>query len=307
MLQVRKMLLATDLTRSASNAARAAAGIARVTGSELHILFAEVLHGELLPLASGALATDRLSQREIVLERLSDELSNFTGEPVVAIERGVAPAPVVLDYANRLDVDLIVVGTHGRRGARHLVLGSVAEELVRLSECPVLTVNVDAELSESGSLTIGVPIDFSEHSRFALSHAKALAYLFEAKLEIIHVIEEPLHPAFYGPTLQSVYDIDPDLDNKVLAKLKEFNRATPGYPGDVTYSLIAGHPVHEILGFIKDRGIGLLVMGTHGLTGFERLALGSVSERLVRLAPWPGVHRKEFRQAANTPSEGGVT
>ncbi|NND72605.1 MAG: universal stress protein [Rhodothermales bacterium] len=294
MLQIRKILLATDLTRSASSAAKAAVRLANVTGSELHILFAEVLHGDVIRVPAGATTPNSISAQEYVLDQLHDELSTLEGAPVVVIERGVAPAPVLLDYAQTIDADLIVAGTHGRRGARHLVLGSVAEELVRLSDCPVLTVNFDGRLESDGELAVAVPVDFSEHSRFALSHGKALAFLLGARLEIIHVIEEPLHPAFYGPTLQSIYDVEPNLDEKVLEELKEFNRTTTGYPSDVTYTVVMGHPVHEILNFVEERKIDLLTMGTHGLTGIERFALGSVSERLVRRAPCPVFTVKSF-------------
>ena len=56
------------------------------------------------------------------------------------IERGIAPAPVILEYARENDIDLIVMGTHGHRGIGHFFLGSVAEEVVQFAKCSVLTV-----------------------------------------------------------------------------------------------------------------------------------------------------------------------
>lgn len=55
-------------------------------------------------------------------------------------ERGISAAPVILDYARENDVDLVVMGTHGRRGVRRMLLGSVTDEVLRAAPCPVLTV-----------------------------------------------------------------------------------------------------------------------------------------------------------------------
>ena len=78
-------------------------------------------------------------------------------------ERGIAPAPVILDYAEKNEIDLIVMGTHGRRGLKHLLLGSVAEEVVRLSASPVLTIHEQKEPIPFTSTMerILVPVDFS--------------------------------------------------------------------------------------------------------------------------------------------------
>ena len=64
-------------------------------------------------------------------------------EVVRAQRRGISAAPVILEYASGIDADLIVMSTHGRRGLTAALLGSVTEEVVRLSECPVLTIRTD--------------------------------------------------------------------------------------------------------------------------------------------------------------------
>jgi nucleotide-binding universal stress UspA family protein len=87
---------------------------------------------------------DRLeADARLRLERMvpSDDLTG--GRVVVATEWG-DPVDEILKYASRHDIDLIVCGTHGRRGWNHLVMGSVAENVVRLAPCPVLTVPAHA-------------------------------------------------------------------------------------------------------------------------------------------------------------------
>src|SRR5690606_34769986 len=109
-----------------------------------------------------------------------------------AVVRDVAAAPAILQYARDQEMDLVVMGTHGRRGLRRLFLGSVAEEVVRLSVCPVLTVHAGPIRSEALFGDILVPIDFSPHSKAALRAAASLAPELGASLDLLHVVEEPL-------------------------------------------------------------------------------------------------------------------
>ncbi len=81
--------------------------------------------------------------------------------------RGFSTAPAILEYAKHNDIDLIVMGTHGRRGLGHLFLGSVAEEVVRLSSVPVLTVRERETPKPFEKMRrLLVPLDFSQHARF---------------------------------------------------------------------------------------------------------------------------------------------
>jgi nucleotide-binding universal stress UspA family protein len=91
--------------------------------------------------------------RERLFERLdaSEEL-RFRGSRGVI--RGLI-APQIVDYANNQDIDLIVMGTHGRRGVAHLLLGSVAEHVVRTADCPVLTVRTEHRADEGAEEAAG--------------------------------------------------------------------------------------------------------------------------------------------------------
>lgn len=95
---------------------------------------------------------------------------------VVEVARlDISPGPAILNYAAETDVDLIVMGTHGRQGARRLLMGSVAEEMIRRADRPVLTVRGRTENNSSGSVAplrrILVPVDFSDYFRAALRTA----------------------------------------------------------------------------------------------------------------------------------------
>lgn len=129
---VREVLLATDFSECAEAAAVIARDYARRFGARLHVL--HVLWGDAV--------------KSPMLEKLGEEL-RATVPVVTAVASGNAASEIV-KYAARHRIDLIVVGTHGRTGATRVLLGSVAERVVRLAPCPVLTVpRVPAATSEA--------------------------------------------------------------------------------------------------------------------------------------------------------------
>ena len=295
MLNIKHILLARDSSPSAEAALSFALTLAERTGAKLHVVFAEVLHGTAFD-PEGPPAASEEEMRERTTKALEAHgAGSSTIDIKHAVVRDVAAAPALLDYAAEHDIDLIVMGTHGRRGVRRFLMGSVAQEVVRLSSCPVLTVRQREAQAPLDSIL--VPIDFSEHSRKALQHAKALGALLAARLDLLHVVVDNLHPAFYGLTVQSIYDIDPDLDEKALAHLKAFYHETEGPDTEVSFAVRSGHAVHEIVQFAEEQGSGFIVMGTHGLTGLERFFLGSVTEKVVRRAPCPVFTIQSFGQS----------
>lgn len=272
MLNLTRILVARDFSQGSDAAFRYALELAKRSGAEVHTLFAEVIHGPVAPPSDEQENGGMLAQ-DIVLKR--------------AVVRDVAAAPAILQYARDHEVDLIVMGTHGRRGIRRLFLGSVAEEVVRLSACPVLTVH--AGPARSGELfgDILVPIDFSPHSKAALRAAVALAPEFGASLDLLHIVEEPLHPAFYNAGVFSIYDMQPDIEVRVEEHLRKLAQEVGTSDVEVNFHVKPGHAAREIVAFANDRRSGLIVTSTHGLTGIEHLLIGSVAEKVTRMAPCP--------------------
>ncbi len=205
-----------------------------------------------------------------------------------AVLRDIAPAAAVLRYAAENGIDLIVSGTHGRRGFRRMILGSVAEEVVRLSRCPVLTVGGEAahHLGEHMKSVL-VPVDFSGESARTLVLARQLCHNNQARLDVLHVVEETMHPAFYNTGVFSVYDLRPDLDTRAMHEMERIYQDAGGPNVDVTFALRQGHAAHEIADYAAGQGSDLIVMSTHGLTGLSHVLIGSVAESVVRTAPCP--------------------
>jgi nucleotide-binding universal stress UspA family protein len=220
---------------------------------------------------------------------------------------------VILNYADEHDIDLIVMGTRGRRSVHRTLLGSVAEEVVRRAEQPVLAVqrgeeDVRAVTPPPPIERILVPVDFSDHAREALRHAYALAALYDAGLDLLHVTEPDLHPAFYGDGLDETYDLEKE--QKAEEALHAFyEEVTPpaGSEGKLLdrstmeAHVAAGRPAAEILRFAEEQGSDLIVMSTHGLTGLQRFMMGSVAEKVVRHVSVPVFTVKAFGKSLVEP------
>jgi universal stress protein A len=133
--------------------------------------------------------------------------------------------------------------------------------------------------------TILVPTDFSPASARALEYAQLVAARFSASLHLLHVAEDPV--AAVGP---EAYVVDlPALREQVVqdAERRLTQVAAPLSGVTVTTEVLIGSPARTIAKIAADRGADLIVMGTHGRGGLAHLLLGSVAERVIRMAPCP--------------------
>ncbi len=280
MKDFKNILAAVDLSECSQRALGLAIDFAFSEGTRLHVLFVEVLHGE--PYDESVKA--RLES--MVKTRLAEK--SLVGVDVeYAIERDYVAGPAILRYARDYDINLIVMGTHGRRGLRALVLGSVASEVVREAPCAVLTVRKDGDIDPVHVRRILVPFDFSEYSREALKTALDVAASAGAKIDLVHIVEDRFHPAFYGPFFQSVYDMEPDIEQRSERHLRE---EVAGLDADdlvVSVKAFGGYPARDIPRYVENHDVDLIIMSTHGLTGMEHFLMGSVAEKTVAHATCP--------------------
>lgn len=129
------------------------------------------------------------------------------------------------------------------------------------------------------------PTDFSEHSQQAIQYARELAQTFGATLVLLHVVELPPYPIEGLPPSQLGGTLLEDLEQQatsdvaqVLAKEAEVM---------VVRRVVVGIPYRRIVEVAADEKVDLIVMATHGRTGFSHLFMGSVAEKVVRMAPCP--------------------
>jgi nucleotide-binding universal stress UspA family protein len=145
MIDIKRILAPTDFSPHAEHALRYACALAERFGADLHVLHVvpEIAPVSPDPFLVPAMPHEFYQEEEHrVAKSLETAVDPSWGKPrslTTAIRWGTA-APEVVDYAAEQDADLIVVATHGRTGLSHVLLGSVAERIVREAPCPVLTI-----------------------------------------------------------------------------------------------------------------------------------------------------------------------
>ena len=290
MLNIRRVLFPTDFSEGSKRAFPQAAFLADWHDAELHVLnvtgrhrydYKENKDNFPIPL-------DTLTEW---LRRPSQSVSG-TSWPDLE-ERSIvqhqvesaSPAERIVEYVDEKDVDLVVMGTHGRRGVDRMLFGSVTEEVVREASCPTFTVRTDADVTPSQAVRrVLVPIDFSEAADVAVDHAKEIALTYGAEIDLLHVVEQPFYPSAYG--IDSVTFPTQEVVDRVEKQLGEMARTEIGYE-HVMVQATVGDPADEILSYVEDNEIDLVVIATHGRTGLDRILLGSVAERVLRRSPTP--------------------
>jgi nucleotide-binding universal stress UspA family protein len=131
------------------------------------------------------------------------------------------------------------------------------------------------------------PVDFSEYSKSAVEMALGLAKTFGAKLSLLHVVEPPPYPIEgYAPSALEASLLG-DLERQAAQELARLlpNAAAAGV--EVARHVVVGSAYRKIIETAEAEHVDLIVMATAGRTGFSRLVLGSVAERVVRTAPCP--------------------
>jgi universal stress protein A len=131
-----------------------------------------------------------------------------------------------------------------------------------------------------------VPLDFSTYAEQALDYAIALAQKLQARVTLLHVIQPPAVVKVEGgiwPSSTFLQDLEAAVTRDMEGYLARVTAA--GLAGEI--AVVHGVPFQEILDTAKARQVDLIIMGTHGRTGLSHVLLGSVAEKVVRLAPCP--------------------
>lgn len=303
MLKIKKILFPTDFSKCAGYALNQVLLYARSYKAELHILHTIVFQKD-DPFIAAALNTDAERTREkftlIGTDKINHMIEAFptSGIKIKKITLlGTAVAPSIVVYSKENEIDLIIMGTHGRRGLSHLLLGSVAEEVIRTSKLPVLTIRQIEENKQAKQIkNILVPIDFSIHSQRALVYAKEIASFYKARLQLLHIIELNFHPspAFYMANRQSLFDLAPDVWDDSKKELSRLVRSSHGPNVEADLFIVEGYAQRDILAFAESHHSDMVVLSSHGLTGLDRFMLGSVAEKVIRRAPCPVFIVKSF-------------
>lgn len=301
MLSIRRILWPTDLSTGAGRAFPYAAALASWHDAELHVLNVREDGGSSEGEAGSFPVSEQALHELLTTNGDPPEHVDLASLPIVQEQRdGTSPPDAIVSYAEDHDIDLVVVGTHGRRGLQRLLIGSVAEEVLRTAPCPVLTVRGEEEVAPAWAVrNILVPLDFSDASVDALRHAKELALTYGAQITLLHAVEEVVYPSAYG--IEPANLPGPQVIDRVEKNLANLARSEIGYEHVVVQAKV-GYAPSTILDHAEANEVDLVVIATHGRTGLERMLLGSVAERVVRRAPAPVFVVKSFGKSLLPPS-----
>ena len=281
------ILVPTDGSDGAETGARHAIGLAADVEADLHTL-SVVDALEVNPTLSSVDDEDPKSQFEASATRAVESVAELArphldGEITTAVEWG-RPFRRITEYATSLDVDLIVMGTHGRSGLTRLVLGSVAEKVLRTTDVPTILVPPEATVDgvDIDYAELLVPTDGSEAAEVAVDWGLTLAELSGGTLHTLYSVDTS---RFAGEgEMIGVYDA---LEQTGESALDSVRQQAHEASVDVTATIGTGPPARVIRSYCGDHDIDLIVMGTHGRSGIERYLIGSVTESVVRHAQIP--------------------
>jgi len=269
---IQRILVPTDFSEPADLALRHARELARLFGAELQLLSSVYVslvwgHEPPVPIAADFLEAVRERAQQDLEERARAlRASGIQVGCHVSFEH--APS-AICTLAASWPADLIAMGTHGRSGIPHALLGSVAARSVRLAVCPVLTVRSGA--AEPRPIrSILVATDFSADARSALDWAGGLADRSGARVSLVHALPRTAGRA-----------------EEIRERLERIREEFSDAIGEVVTE--PGHADEVALRTAKRLDSDLIVVGTRGLSGLEHVLLGSNAERIVRRAPVPVV------------------
>jgi nucleotide-binding universal stress UspA family protein len=273
----RRILVATDFSKSAALALDWSTRFAQLVGADLHVVHAWQIPVLVGP-AGAYLATAEMAGS--LETELASELAKICdGRPVAGrhLIRST-PEEAVRKVAKDVKADLIVAGTQGGSDLAHVVFGSVAERILRTSELPVVLVPRQAEpLAKRGELVrrVMAPVELGPESITAIEEAASLAASFKVPLDVVHATELP-------PYLTRHANLAAETERALEQELTQLvGRASVG-SATATSHLILGRPSAALVDRIKSHDVDLVVMRTHGRGTVERFFLGSVTEQVIR-------------------------
>lgn len=279
----KQILAATDLSAPARHAVDRAFSIAAEAGAGLDITHVVSQHAldtllRMLGVQAPPIARHILDDAREALAQLGSELGHAHGvSAAIHVAAGTA-LRTILEQADAVDADLLVLGARGEDYLRHLLLGTTAERLLRRTLRPLLIVKQTPQVPYRRVL---VPVDFSPWSAQSLRLARTWAP--RAELVLLHAFEAPFESKlrFVGVDDETIERYRVTARRDAIARLDALVAEAGLQPADVSYGVHHGDPSRVILRQEQEQDCDLIVMGKHGQGAMEELLLGSVTKHIL--------------------------
>jgi nucleotide-binding universal stress UspA family protein len=271
-----KLLVAVDFSDASEVAAKEVATRTWPAGTSIEVASAL----DLTYLLDSVLAQEIAKRTQMLVESVGKRLG------ATALVLDGDPRTVVVDRAKETGADLVVVGSHDPKGVQRFLLGSVAKAIVRLAPCSVLVARAVAPEGQPRKILLAT--DGSESSDLAARSVAARPWPTGSEIRLFSAVEIALS------MFQSAIE-PPFLNNETMELLREeaMKRAQnalasagrilgdAGLKTSESISVLVESPKRTILDEAKEWGADLIVVGSHGRRGINRVLMGSVSEAVA--------------------------
>jgi nucleotide-binding universal stress UspA family protein len=293
MIEFKRILCPVDFSESSTRALAHAAALARWYEAQLTVLHVVPTFDPVQFRGEYGVPVEFVNPvtREEVLHEMRQllERAGVSPEARLSAEAGDASATIV-DQALMTKADLIVIGTHGRRGFKRLLLGSVAETVLHEAPCPVLTVSPHTGAASSDVVTfkrILCPIDFSPSALQALGFALDLARQAGGLVTLLHVVEWLAEDEPAGSTSFNFPELRKHMVDDARQRLGSLVAAESRAWCEIEDVIVSGRAHREILRIAEASSAELIVMGAQGRGGVGLALFGSTTQQVVRGAACP--------------------
>lgn len=257
--RMEKLLVATDGSKFSKSAIREAISLAKTCSSKLIAVSVVTTNVEFEDLVPQVVAKAEREVREH-LESIKNKALKEGVDCEIVIHRSEEPFRDIVNDAAKNKVDMIIIGTHGRTGLKRLMMGSVTAKVIGHAPCKVLVVPKDARLTLDKIL---IATDGSIFSEMASREAISIAKRTNSGLIALSIAKKDENLPVAKESIDMVREVAEREGIKVEALT------------------LKGEPYEVIVKTAKQKNAGLIVVGSHGRTGVERLLMGSVTERVI--------------------------
>lgn len=280
-----RILVPVDGSECGRAAARYGFAFAAATGATVDIVH---VVDTTVPTIGGRMAdAERREHGEAIVESAAEQSQAFDC-PVETHRREGTPESEIVASAGDLGADLIVMGRQGTHNLRERLLGGVTEHVVRHADQPVLVVPLGTDVTAASISKLLVPTDGSEAATAAISPATELATVFDAGVAVFTAVDVQSAGGSFsagGVSEEFIERLKSEGGDIVETVADSVRDTQPGLSIDTIVRRGSAH--EEIASCATDIGADLIVMASHGRTGLKRHLLGSVTDRVLRVAETP--------------------
>jgi nucleotide-binding universal stress UspA family protein len=257
--KIERLLLSTDGSEYCDGAVTEAVNLAKACGSKLYAVSVVETNPELMAIAPEVVEKIEKKTREH-LEKVKSMASKGGVDCELIVHQGESPHEYIADEAAKNKIGLIVMGRHGRRGLARVMMGNVTAKVIGHTLCRVLLVPKDIKLAFEKIL---IATDGSMHSDFASHEAIDIAKRCGSNLIVLSVAKKDEDLQYAKEYVNTV---------KIVAEKEGIKVGT---------LIRKGVPHEVIVNTAAQEEVGLIVVGSHGMTGLTKLLMGSVTERVI--------------------------